>query len=150
MNIVDIAKFPLTRVRNLILLIPFLSCYISFNVCSAEALTEQHRGANIFLTFCAGCHGFDGRASYEHAPSFSLGDRLIKNDRELLESVLNGLNGMPAWENKLPVQSLKDAIAYLRLMHKRQQQGLPPRQQAIPDTFYKFKPTGENREPAAN
>ena len=112
----------------------------SFNV---QAATEQAAGANTFLTFCSGCHGKDGFAAYEHAPSFSMGDRLQKDDRELLQSVLNGKNEMPPWRDMLSVEDLRNAIAYLRLMHQRHLKGEPPLQVEAPDKYYMFKPVGE-------
>lgn len=107
------------------------------------ALCGISDGATIFMKYCAGCHGFDGRAVYEHAPSFSMGDRLEKDDRELLQSVLNGMNNMPPWRDKLPVKDLRNAIAYLRLMHERHEKGESPRQDKLPETYYLFKPVGE-------
>ena len=109
----------------------------------AEVSKEPITGAGTFLRYCAGCHGFDGFAAYEHAPSFSMGERLQKDDRELLQSVLNGKNNMPPWKDKLPVQNLRDAITYLRLMNERYKKGEPPRQDEIPDLYYLFKPVGE-------
>jgi len=102
-------------------------------------------GADVFLTYCAGCHGFDGHAAYEHAPSFSMGERLEKDDRELLQSVLNGKNAMPPWQDKLPVDALRKAVSYLRIMHQRQKQGEKPRQKALPDKYYLFTPLGEKQ-----
>ncbi len=52
-------------------------------------------GGRVFLTYCAGCHGFDGFADYPPAPSFSMGERLEKDDRMLLQSILNGKGGCP-------------------------------------------------------
>ncbi len=109
----------------------------------AEVPAEPITGAATFLRYCAGCHGFDGFAAYEHAPSFSMGERLQKDDRELLQSVLNGKKNMPPWKDKLPVQDLRNAITYLRLMNERYQKGEPPRQDEIPDLYYLFKPVGE-------
>ena len=114
-----------------------LACY------SVQAATDQPAGANTFLTYCAGCHGKDGFAAYEAAPSFSMGDRLQKDDRELLQSVLNGKNNMPPWKDMLPVQDLRNAIAYIRLMHERHVKGEPPRQDSSPKSYYMFKPVGE-------
>ena len=68
----------------------------------AQAAPAQHPGARTFLTFCAGCHGMDGFAAYEHAPSFSMGERLQKDDRELLQSVLKGTGNMPPWRGTRP------------------------------------------------
>ena len=102
-------------------------------------------GADVFLTYCAGCHGFDGHAAYEHAPSFSMGERLEKDDRELLQSVLNGKNAMPPWQDKLPVEDLRKAVSYLRIMHQRQKQGKNPRQEPLPNKYYLFTPLGEKQ-----
>ena len=119
--------------------------YISASSVYAEDYgSNASQGETIFLKFCAGCHGFEGEANYEHAPSFSLGDRLQKDDRELLQSVLNGKNNMPPWRNKLPVHDLRNAIAYLRLMHERYEKGEAARQNELPDTYYLFKPIGES------
>lgn len=103
----------------------------------------QHEGGRVFLTYCAGCHGFDGFAAYPPAPSFSMGERLEKDDRMLLQSILKGKGGMPSWEDKLPVTMLRDAISYLRSMEARRQQGLAPRSQPLPDYYFTFRPIGE-------
>ena len=100
-------------------------------------------GGRVFLTYCAGCHGFDGFAFYPPAPSFSMGERLEKDDYTLLQSVLNGMGGMPPWENKLPVPMLQDAITYLRSMATRRQMGLPPRSEPLPGIYFRFRPIGE-------
>jgi cytochrome c5 len=99
-------------------------------------------GARIFLTYCAGCHGFEGLASYPPAPSFSRGDRLHKNDNTLLQSVLQGKNAMPSWQNKLPLPMLRPPIDYLRTMNARRRAGLAPRTQPIPPVYFKFRPIG--------
>ncbi|MEN8205548.1 MAG: c-type cytochrome [Pseudomonadota bacterium] len=100
-------------------------------------------GAYVFLTFCAGCHGVDGFAAYPAAPSFSMGDRLFKDDSTLLQSVMSGKGAMPPWEDKLPVPMLRNAIQYLRVMNERAGVGLAPRQQNLPAYMYRFQPTGE-------
>lgn len=118
----------------------YLFLVFSFSV---QANTDPVAGANTYLTYCSGCHGLDGFAVYEHAPSFSKGDRLHKNDRELLQSVLNGKNNMPPWQDKLPVTDLRNAITYIRLMHERYKKGESPRQNDTTTIYYRFKPVGE-------
>lgn len=103
-------------------------------------------GADVFLRYCAGCHGFDGFAEYPHAPSFSMGERLQKSDEELLRSVLSGKHAMPYWQDKLPVELYLRAIGYLRTMQQRYNTGLPPRQQPVPDMHYRFNPVGEDED----
>lgn len=106
----------------------------------------EEEGARIFLTFCSGCHGMDGFATYEHAPSFSMGDRLHKSDEELLRSVLDGKHAMPYWQNKLSIGEFRSAIAYLRVIAQRFSSGLPPREEPLPDIHYKFNPVGEDED----
>lgn len=100
-------------------------------------------GADVFMRYCAGCHGFDGFAEYPLAPSFSMGQRLHKSDPELLRSVLSGRHAMPYWQNKLSIDMLQRAIVYLRIMDERYRSGLPPREQPLPEMHYKFNPVGE-------
>lgn len=103
-------------------------------------------GAEVFLTFCAGCHGFDGFAVYPPAPSFSMGQRLGKDDYTLLQNVMMGKNAMPPWQDKLPEPMLRDAIAYLRTMNSRRIAGLAPRTRPLPPTYFRFRPVG-NMDP---
>ena len=112
---------------------------LGFNV---HARTDANAGARTFQMFCAGCHGHDGFAAYQNAPSFSMGERLQKDDRELLQTVLNGNNFMPPWRDLLPIQDLRNAIAYIRLMNERRLKGEAPRQEAMPEKVYMFKPFG--------
>jgi mono/diheme cytochrome c family protein len=106
---------------------------------------ENPEGADVFLIFCAGCHGVDGFAAYPAAPSFSMGDRLHKDDSTLLRSILTGKGAMPPWEDKLPVSMLRNAIRYLRIMNERVKVGQSPRQQKLPTTMFRFQPTGERK-----
>jgi mono/diheme cytochrome c family protein len=99
-------------------------------------------GAEVFLKYCAGCHGFDGFAEFPPAPSFAMGDRLHKDDNTLLQSVLKGKGAMPSWEDKLPIHMLREAIEYLRTMNERRLAGLEPRNHPLPDFYYKFRPIG--------
>ena len=105
--------------------------------------TSNPEGAEVFLTYCAGCHGIDGFAAYPAAPSFSMGDRLHKDDETLLESVLQGKGAMPYWEGKLSIQLLRSAIRYLRIMDERAKAGLAPRQRSLPAHMFRFQPAGE-------
>lgn len=73
-------------------------------------------GRDVFLTYCSGCHGFDGLAFFPSAPSFAMGDRLAKGDLELMNTILWGKGAMPSWEGKLPRSSLEEALAYIRHM----------------------------------
>ena len=139
-----------THSRNNLIDVSLIRNYLSSALClimligfNAQADTNAQACAKTFLTYCAGCHGQDGFAAYEHAPSFSMGERLKQDDRELLQSVLNGKNNMPPWRDMLSVEDLRNAIAYLRLMHERHLKGEAPLQTEVPDKYYMFKPAGE-------
>ena len=120
-----------------------VACLCALTGFSASAETDAEAGGRIFQMFCAGCHGPDGLATYEHAPSFSMGENLQKDDRELLQSVIKGTGNMPPWGDKLAVQDLRNAIAYIRLMHESKLKGEPPVQVEKSDRQYLFKPVGE-------
>jgi len=140
------------RANIVIVLIMILgTCNIAVAVDDNKHLTEDESanapdGADVFLKYCAGCHGFDGRAEYELAPSFSMGERLQKSDQELLQSVMQGKHSMPYWKDKLGVDEFRSAITYLRVMAERHSSGLPPREKPIPEKHYKFIPVGEDED----
>ncbi len=75
---------------------------------------SKHSGKSVYLGFCAGCHGFDGRAAYPEAPSFARGDRLEKSDQVLLTSILHGKGKMPAWSNTLSTVGAGKVLSYVQ------------------------------------
>lgn len=82
-------------------------------------MDSEQSGEFIYLSFCAGCHGFDGYAAYPEAPSFARGDRLEKNDPILLTSILHGKGKMPAWGNTLTAVDAGKVLSYLRRAFKQ-------------------------------
>jgi len=100
-------------------------------------------GKRTYLMFCAGCHGFSGMHSYPFAPSFAMGERMIKSSEELLQSILNGKGLMPSWECKLPLSELEGALGYLRELALRTAYGTDTSAyDSSPDMFFIFSPTG--------
>jgi mono/diheme cytochrome c family protein len=71
-------------------------------------------GEKTYLTFCAGCHGYDGIATYPNAPSFALGERLQKENTTLMESIINGNDGEPGWGDTLEDDLLGYTLAFIR------------------------------------
>lgn len=103
-------------------MVAFISLVVhSDSTSTPETNKEQglKLGQNVFLTYCSGCHGFDGLAYYPPAPSFAMGDRLAKSDAELMRSIFRGKGAMPSWGNKLPDHWLEQALAYIRYMAGR-------------------------------
>jgi len=111
-------------------------------VVSACAGTQaaEARPTDLYDRFCAGCHGWNGIATYRGSPSFALGDRLEKSDDELLGSIVNGLGTMPAWGDKLPVSWLRETIPVLRSLESDFQDGVIHRLREPPGLFFRFGP----------
>ena len=75
---------------------------------------ERYTGETIYVTFCAGCHGFDGHAPYHGAPSFALGQGLKQSDHVLVGSILNGKGPMPGWGNTISKELAFETVSYIR------------------------------------
>lgn len=77
--------------------------------------TPQHEiGKTVYVTFCAGCHGFDGHSSYPLAPSFALGESLEKTDTSLLGNIGRGLNERPHPVDEISRPALVATLTYIR------------------------------------
>lgn len=75
-------------------------------------------GKKVFDDNCAACHGVDGVSVVPQTPNFAKGERLEKPDAQLLGSVKNGLNVMPAWKGMISDSDMADALAYARTLRK--------------------------------
>ncbi len=112
------------------------------------SLEEKHEdvinGEQLFVQFCAGCHGFNGIAYYTVSPSFALGERLHKSDSELCNSITNGKNIMPSWKNKLSEKQILNIIAFIRTLPVKFQLGIIGNLRNKPGKYFRFRPLGEN------
>ena len=92
--------------------------YDKFLTADARKLLQEtekrHIGETIFVTLCAGCHGFDGHAPYSGAPSFALSHRLEQSNSALVDSILNGNGQMPAWGSTLSEELALATVSYIR------------------------------------
>jgi cytochrome c6 len=75
---------------------------------------DPNKGAEIYNTHCASCHGVSGDSVMVGAPNFAQGEGLMSPDSKLLISIQNGKTAMPAYRGVLSDQDILDAIAYLR------------------------------------
>jgi mono/diheme cytochrome c family protein len=115
------------------------------NVISLDASGER-----IYLAACAGCHGFDGQSSYPRAPSLISTETQAKSESELLQTVLDGRNTMPAWRETLTEDQARSVLAYLRSRAANQSKenhfdgqqqrsgDLPPRDEAPEHLYTRF------------
>ena len=80
--------------------------------------------AALYKTNCAPCHGAAGDANTPagktfKVPSFSSDDVLKDSDAHLLQVAKDGKGKMPAWNNKLSDDQLKDLITYIHTLQKK-------------------------------
>ena len=116
---------------------------IEDDVGTAEFGNTVQVGEKLFVKFCAGCHGFNGIAYYVNSPSFALGERLHKEDVELLRSITNGKNAMPSWDNMLSREQIRSIIAFIRTLPSSFQNGIAGNLRSKPDSYFRFRPYGE-------
>ena len=95
-----------------------LFCTIAVACASAE-----QRGASVYKTSCAQCHGTTGEADTPAGKTFmarSLNspDVVKMSDAELLGLIKKGKGKMPAWEDILTDGQVKDVIAYIHTLQK--------------------------------
>ena len=127
----------MSRLGGLLVLLSLLVAGPAATAADPSKLKGLKLGEYVFLTYCSGCHGFDGLAFFPGAPSFAMGDRLLKGDAELMRSILKGRDAMPSWESKLPRVWLDEALGYLRHIAKG---GL--KEGNRPEYYYIFTPMG--------
>lgn len=77
---------------------------------------DPQRGAEIYRSHCAGCHGVGGRPVLPGAPDFSRPTALLKPDPALLETIRSGRGGMPAYAGQLRDREILDLISHLRTL----------------------------------
>ena len=84
-------------------------------------------GKATFISICSSCHGLEGIATLDYAPSFAKCERLQQPDATLMVSVRDGIGGrMPPWGTILSENQILDAIAYARTFCKRPPSNPPP------------------------
>jgi mono/diheme cytochrome c family protein len=77
---------------------------------SAAHAGDALAGRATFASICSTCHGANGVATIEYAPSFSRCERLNQSDETLLVSVRDGIGGrMPPWGGFLTEREILDA-----------------------------------------
>jgi len=102
--------------------------------------TSPRRGQETYLTYCAGCHGFNGVAAFAGSPSFGLGERMEKSDAELMGSILGGHDIMPRWGDKLPRNDLDAVLGYVRSLQLGFRGGILHSLNTPPPRYYLFGP----------
>jgi mono/diheme cytochrome c family protein len=81
-------------------------------------------GKAIFVKFCAGCHGRDGRGDGYRMLGPTPADLTAieskqKSDATLLKTIHDGKPNMPVWKYKLSINEARDVLAYIRTLQER-------------------------------
>jgi len=77
---------------------------------------DVQRGASLYKTHCAVCHGPDGTPTIPSAPNFRRFDTLLRPDAQLLQTIRAGRGMMPSFMGVLKDREILDVIAYLRTL----------------------------------
>jgi mono/diheme cytochrome c family protein len=80
--------------------------------------------ATVYKANCAPCHGATGDAATPagktfNVPSFSSEAVMGHSDAELLTVAKNGKGKMPAWQNKLSDEQLKELVSFIHTLQKK-------------------------------
>lgn len=89
-------------------------------LCGMQPATaaDYFSGRDVFATYCAGCHGQNGRSEMPGMPDFANGDALLRADVEIYRSIRSGRGAMPAFEGLLSETQIRDVIVYLRSLQR--------------------------------
>lgn len=95
----------------------------------AVATEKVHPGKEAFEELCASCHGYDGIPNLPGTPNFFTGERLDKNDSELLQAIRKGKGDvMPPWEEVLNEQAQQNVLHYIKDVLQQESAGNNQRQ----------------------
>ncbi len=75
---------------------------------------DVFHGKEIYIRYCAGCHGSSGVGLMPGMPDFTQGERLLRTDKDLIDSVRIGNGIMPAFNGMLNDDEIENVVAYLR------------------------------------
>lgn len=92
-----------------------------FTVCVLLSAGMAHagdlqNGRDTYELHCSICHGIDGMPIDMTIPSFANGDRLFQMDQDLMRSIREGKELMPAFRGLLSDEEIRDVITYLRTL----------------------------------
>lgn len=77
---------------------------------------DTQRGAELYRSHCAQCHGAGGRPQLPGTPDFTTPTALLRPDMTLLNVVREGRGAMPAYAVQLRDREILDIVAHLRTL----------------------------------
>jgi mono/diheme cytochrome c family protein len=109
--------------KNVNILFVTLSVVLASILALAPSVHAQNSAAT-YKAKCAGCHGADGKANT--GPGKALGahdfgsDEVRKmSDADLIRSITDGKNKMPAYGKSLKGPEIMDLVAYIRGLNQK-------------------------------
>lgn len=94
-----------------------LACGFAGLLCSTLTLAaDPQRGAELYRSHCAGCHGAGGKPVLPGAPDFTQPMALLKSDTALLAGIRQGRGAMPAYAGLLRDREILDLVSHLRTL----------------------------------
>lgn len=91
-------------------------CLWTFGPGAAWA-ADPNKGAQIYATHCASCHGASGISVMPNAPNFARGESMLQPDPVIATSIRNGINAMPAFQGVLSDSDIMNVVVYLRTLN---------------------------------
>ncbi len=76
------------------------------------------KGAQLYSTHCAACHGLKGVPVMPGSPNFTRSEGLLQADLSVLAAIRAGKNAMPGYLGILRDAEILDVIAYLRTLRQ--------------------------------
>jgi cytochrome c6 len=97
---------------------------VLFACASASVYACAQQPAEVYKIKCAPCHGATGAADTPagkafKVPAFSSDGVLKESDAALLAVAKSGKGKMPAWQDKLSDDQLKNLVAYIHSLQKK-------------------------------
>ena len=92
-----------------------LVALLTLSAMPAQA-ADINRGATLYATHCAACHGTNGTPVIPGAPNFRRLDALMRPDMQLLASIRSGKGAMPGYLGVLRDREILDVVAFLRTL----------------------------------
>lgn len=104
---------------------------------SGSSPAQQSSAADLFRQDCARCHGADGKGIREHGtPNFtSRSVQASLSDQDIIATIRNGKNDMPAWSGKLSDAQISELASYIRSLAGSSSGARTPAEQTTPGIY---------------
>lgn len=102
-------------IRRLLLAVAVL---VFLQLAARADAADVFNGRQVYEMHCQTCHGENGESMMPGIPNFAFGDGLFQSDPDLLASIREGKNMMPAYRGIIEDNEMLDVIAYLRSLQR--------------------------------